>query len=208
MKKCMVLWLGLVVATLSQAAEERTFLLATAGDVDSAFVQKIHAYMEANSGAVVTLANAIPLDPGQSLEAIGRAAAKTLGKNDHSIIVLARPTTSQPQGVCLPPQHFAVLNLVRLGEKVDEAKLERRTGQEALRVMSMLLDMAPCPFPLCVLVGYEKTEDLDQMSGNFCPPCQTRFLRLAQEAGLRMVESAPDAGLPEEVLAVEPAAAE
>ncbi len=208
MKKLILLLVGLMVATLSQAAEERTFLLATAGDVDSAFVEKIHAYMELNSGAVVTMAPAIEVEPGQSLESIGRAAAKTLGKKDHSIIVLASADTQQPQGVCLPDLHFAVLNLARLGEKEDEAKLDRRTGQEALRVMSMLLDMAPCPFPLCVLVGYEKTEDLDQMSGNFCPPCQTRFIRLAQEAGLRMVEGAMEMGLPQEAPAAEPAAAE
>ncbi len=74
--------------------------------------------------------------------------------------------------------------------------------------MAMLLDMAPCPFPLCVLVGYEKTEDLDQMSGNFCPPCQTRFSRLAQEASLRLVEGAPEAPAAEEVPEAEPAAAE
>ena len=208
MKKMMLLLLGLMAASFSQAAEERTFLLATAGEVDATLVEHTRAYMEVNSGAAVTRAPAIPVEPGQSLESIGRAAAKTLGKKDHSIIVLASADTQQPQGVCLPDLHFAVLNLARLGEKVDEAKLERRVGQEALRVMSMLLDMAPCPFPLCVLVGYEKTEDLDQMSGNFCPPCQTRFNRLAQEAGLRLVEGAPEDGAAEEAPAAEPAAAE
>ena len=208
MKKMLWLWLGLMAASFSQAAEERTFLLATAGEVDAALVEHTRAYMELNSGAAVTLAPAIPVEPGQSLESIGRAAAKTLGKNDHSIIVLAAADTGQPQGVCLPQLRFAVLNLARLGEKVDEARLERRTGQEALRVMSMLLDMAPCPFPLCVLVGYEKTEDLDQMSGNFCPPCQTRFLRLAQEAGIRLVEGAPEAAAAEEAPEAEPAVAE
>ena len=208
MKKMLWLWLGLMAASFSQAAEERTFLLATAGEVDAALVEHTRAYMELNSGAAVTLAPAIPVEPGQSLESIGRAAAKTLGKNDHSIIVLAAADTGQPQGVCLPQLRFAVLNLARLGEKVDEARLERRTGQEALRVMSMLLDMAPCPFPLCVLVGYEKTEDLDQMSGNFCPPCQTRFIRLAQEAGIRLVEGAPEAAAAEEAPEAEPAVAE
>ena len=208
MKKMLWLWLGLMAASFSQAAEERTFLLATAGEGDAALVEHTRAYMELNSGAAVTLAPAIPVEPGQSLESIGRAAAKTLGKNDHSIIVLAAADTGQPQGVCLPQLRFAVLNLARLGEKVDEARLERRTGQEALRVMSMLLDMAPCPFPLCVLVGYEKTEDLDQMSGNFCPPCQTRFLRLAQEAGIRLVEGAPEAAAAEEAPEAEPAVAE
>jgi hypothetical protein len=64
-------------------------------------------------------------------------------------------------------------------------------------VMSMLLDMSPCPFPLCVLTGFEKTEDLDRMSGNYCPPCMDRFTRLARAARLQPVEKAPAAGLAE-----------
>ena len=118
--------------------------------------------------------------PGQSLEAIGRTAAATLGESDHSIIVLVRPTDEQPQGVCLPDVRFGALNLARLEAGVDAAQLERRIKQEGLRVMAMLLGMAPCPFPLCVLVGYEKTEDLERLSGSYCPPCQARFVRLAE----------------------------
>lgn len=81
--------------------------------------------------------------------------------------------------------------------------------QEGLRVMTMLLDMAPCPFPLCVLVGYEKTGDLDQMSGSYCPPCLERFERVARDAGLRMVEKPiPEpASEPEAAPAAEPAPA-
>ena len=122
-----------------------------------------------------------------TLEAIGRAAAKTLTAGDYAIIVLARPDTPQPQGVCLPDVRFAALNLARLEAAGDPAKLERRIGQEGLRVLAMLLDMSMCPFPLCVLTGYEKTEDLDQMSGSYCPPCMERFDRVAREAGIRMV---------------------
>jgi hypothetical protein len=188
MKKTILLLLGLATATISAAAQDRTFVLATAGDVDAAFAERIRAYMEENSTAIVRLAPAVPLEPGQNLEAVGRAAVRTLGATDHSVIVLARSTPGQPQGVCLPEDRFAVLNLARLEAGTDAAHLERRTGQEGLRVMSMLLGMAPCPFPLCVLVGYEKTEDLDRMSGNFCPPCRERFIRVAREAGLRLVD--------------------
>jgi hypothetical protein len=200
MKKCMLLWWGLVAATLSQAEENRVFVLSSAGDVDSALVDRVRVYLEENSGAAVQLAPAIPMEPGQSLEAIGRTAAKTLNEKDPGIIVLVRPTDEQPQGVCLPEFHFAALNVARLEVGADEAMLVRRAGQEGLRVMSMLLGMAPCPFPLCVLVGYEKLEDLDHMSGNFCPPCQERFSRLAGEAGIRLIPA--DAEAP-----AEPAAA-
>ena len=192
MKKCIWLLLGLVAAAAVQAAEDRAFSLASAGEVDAALVERVRAYLERNTGAAVQFASVLPMEPGQSLEALGRAAAgKLLGEADPGVIVLARPTSPQPQGVCLPHERFAVLNLARLEEGVDAAKLERRAGQEGLRVMSMLLDLSPCPFPLCVLVGYEKTEDLDQMSGNFCPPCQDRFTRRAREAGVRLIPPAP-----------------
>jgi hypothetical protein len=202
MKKCMLLFLGLVVATLSQAVEDRSFVLAPAGEVDSALVERVRVFLEDNSGAVVRLAPAIPMQRDQSLEAIGRAAAATLGETDFSIIVLARPVGEQPQGVCLPDDRFAVLNLAKLEIGVDAAKLERRTKQEGLRVMSMLLGMAPCPFPLCVLVGYEKVPDLDQMSSNYCPPCQDRFTRLARESGILLIDKTEEAEVP-----AEPAAA-
>lgn len=196
-----LIWMlaGLLVATGAGAAE-KTFVLATAGEVDAGIAGRVRDYLEQYSGTAVRLASPVTIQSGESLEATGRAAAKTLGENDHSIIVLARPDTAQPQGVCLPPERFGILNLNRLAENDPDGKFERRVGQDALRVMSMLLDMSPCPFPLCLLVGYEKTEDLDQMSGNFCPPCKDRFLRLAREAGIRILEKdpvAPEAPAPE-----------
>ena len=208
MKKCVWLMLGLAAATLSWAAGDREYSLAPAGDVDSAFVERVRVYMEKNAGAVVRLAPALPIEPGLSLEAIGRAAAKKLGKADPGIIVLARAASDQPQGVCLPDERFAVLNLDRLEAGADDAHRDRRTGQEAVRAMSMLLGMSPCPFPLCLLVGYEKTEDLDHMSGNFCPPCQGRFSRMAREAGIHLLEDDLPVDDGEGVPAALPAAAE
>lgn len=188
MKKIILMGLALVAATAAQAAGDRVFALAPAGDVEAAFAESVRANMENNSGAAVRLAPAVPLEPGQTLEAIGRSAAQALAETDHSIIVLVRAGSDQPQGVCLPQERFAALNLDRLEAGADAAKLERRATQEGLRVMTMLLEMSPCPFPLCVLVGYEKTEDLDHMSGNFCPPCLDRFTRVARAAGLRLIE--------------------
>ncbi len=209
MKKIILMLLGLSAATLSPAAEDRVFALATAGEVDPALAERVRVRMEESSGAVVRMAPPVAMEPGQTLEAIGRAAAKTRAATDFGIIVLARSEPSQPQGVCLPHEHFAILNISRLEAGADAARLERRAMQEGLRVMTMLLDMAPCPFPLCVLVGYEKTGDLDQMSGSYCPPCLERFERVARDAGLRMVEKPiPEpASEPEAAPAAEPAPA-
>lgn len=191
MKKSILIGLVLAAAAAAAAAGERGFALATAGEVDPAWAETIRARLEATSGAAVRLAAPVALEEGQTLEAIGRAAAAALEPGDHSVIVLARAGTGQPQGVCLPHVRFAALNLSRLEAGADAAQLERRATQEGLRVMAMLLGMSPCPFPLCLLVGYDQLEDLDRMSGNYCPPCQDRFERIAREAGLRVADRDP-----------------
>lgn len=207
MNKFVWIAMGLLAAAVSQAAETRVFALASAGDVDAALVERVRANLEESSGAAVRLAAPVPLEAGQAMDAIGRAAVRTLADTDFAVIVLARPLDDRPQGVCLPKERFAVLNVAKLEAGADAAKLERRATQEGLRVMTMLLDMAPCPFPLCVLVGYEKVEDLDQMSGNFCPPCLDRFTRVAREAGLQLIEKSEPEAAPAEAPAAEPAPA-
>lgn len=204
MKKYLLIALGVMAAAVSQAAEERVFALASAGEVDAALVERVRANLEEASGAAVRLAPPIPLEAGQPMDVIGRAAAKTLTEGDFAILVLARPLDDRPQGVCLPDERFAVLNVAKLEAGADADHVERRATQESLRVMTMLLKMAPCPFPLCVLVGYEKVEDLDHMSGNFCPPCLDRFTREAGKAGLRLIEKAEPVAAPAEVPADEP----
>lgn len=207
MKKYVLIAMGLMAAAFAQAAEERVFALATAGEVDAALAERVRASVEEASGAAVRFAAPIPLEAGQAMDDIGRAAVQTLTDGDFAVIVLARPLDDRPQGVCLPKERFAVLNVAKLEVGADAAKLERRATQESLRVMTMLLDMAPCPFPLCVLVGYEKVEDLDRMSGNFCPPCLDRFTRVARDAGLKLIEKSEPDVVPAEVPAAEPAPA-
>jgi hypothetical protein len=185
MNKICLLLLVLAVAVVSFAEEPRVFSLATAGDVDVELAGRVRTYMEDQAGVAVRMVAPVVLQPGQSLETIGLAAAQALKASEVGIVVLARPDSEQPQGVCLPHEHFGVLNMARLGEDVNEDQLVRRAGQDGLRVMSMLLGMSPCPFPLCVLTGFEKTEDLDRMSGNYCPPCQDRFTRLARDAKIQ-----------------------
>ena len=207
MMKQLLFGLTLAAITASAAAQDRVFALVPAGEVDSALLARVQAYLEENSTVAVRLAPAVPSEPGQNLEQIGRIAAMSMESNDHGIIVLARSTLDQPQGVCLPDDRFGVLNLARLEVGADAARIERRAGQEGLRVMSMLLGMAPCPFPLCVLVGYDQLEDLDEMSGNFCPPCLDRFTRVARDAGLKLIEKSEPDVVPAEVPAAEPAPA-
>lgn len=187
------LWLALVLAAVPAvlAAGGRTFVMVPAGDVEPGLAESVRAYMQDNAEVVVRLAAPVPLVPGQDLEALGRAAAQTVTKADFAVIVLAQPVDDQPLDACNPQEHYAVINLARLASGPDDkSHLERRAGQMGLRLMARLLGMTPCPFPLCVLVGFDRVEELDGMSGNFCPPCRDRLLRLARKAGVALAGDA------------------
>ena len=188
MKKLLFV-LALAVAASATQAGTSFKLLSVGDDVDAAALRD---YMQEQGGVAVELGGAYaPADPAAALDAIGREAVATAGSDDatYAVILFGRFGTDRPQGVCLPAERFAILNLDRLESAGDPAKVGRRAGQEGLRVMSMLLDMPACPFPLCVLVGYQKTEDLDRMSGNFCPPCHEQFLKTAADKGLELLPS-------------------
>ena len=51
MKKYVLIAMGLLAAAVAQAAEERVFALASAGDVDAALVERVRANLEESSGA-------------------------------------------------------------------------------------------------------------------------------------------------------------
>ncbi len=185
---------AILFAAVAVAAQAGTSfkLLSVGDDVDAA---SLRDYMQEQGGVAVELGGAYaPADPAAALDAIGRAAvADTADEGTFGVILFGRFGTDRPQGVCLPAERFAILNLDRLESAGDPAKVGRRAGQEGLRVMAMLLDMPVCPFPLCVLVGYQKTEDLDRMSGNFCPPCHEQFRQIAADKGLTLLETPADA---------------
>lgn len=190
-----ILWLALILAAapLARADGARTFVLAPAGDVDAGLAENVRTYLENNAELTVRLAAPVPAAPGQDLDAIGRAAAKALAESDFAVIVLAQPADDQPLDVSNPQERYAVLNLARLAAGPDDkSNLDRRAGQMGLRLMARQLGMSPCPFPLCVLVGFDQVGDLDGMSGNFCPPCRDRFLRLARKAGVALAGAAAD----------------
>ena len=191
MKKMLALAVLLSVVTLARATDERVFALTAAGDVDAALVADVRTQLEQMSGAVVRAAEPLALAADLSMDEIGRAAAQTMQATDFGIIVLANVGADAPQGVCLPDEHFGVINVTKLAVNATAGQLTRRVMQNALRVESMLVGMSVCPSPLCTLTSYETAEDLDHMSGNYCPPCQDRFTRLAGELGLRLLTAEP-----------------
>ena len=200
------LWLALLLATapLARADGARTFVLASAGDVDAGLAENVRAYLENNTEVTVRLAEPLAAAPGQDLDTLGRAAVKTLAESDFAVIVLARPADDQPLDASNPQERYAVLNLARLASGPDDqSPLDRRAGQIGLRLMARQMGMTPCPFPLCVLVEFDQAADLDHMSGNFCPPCRDRFLRLARKASVALTGAAATEPAPLELPAPE-----
>ena len=84
------------------AASEQVVVLSPAGDVADDLVARVQAVMEENLGVVVRVGPAVAFEPGASLEAIGRAAAEQRAEDAFAVLVLARPDSEQPLGVCLP----------------------------------------------------------------------------------------------------------
>ena len=193
MRNLLVIGMLVGTVTLAGAADDQVFALAAAGEVDAALVADVRAQLEQMSGAAVRVAEPIALTAEMAMDEIGRAAVKTMQPTDFGIIVIAAAGADAPQGVCLPDEHFGVINVTKLAADATPEQTVRRVMQNALRVESMLVGMSVCPFPLCALTSYETAEDLDHMSGNFCPPCQDRFTRLAGELGLRLVKAEPAA---------------
>lgn len=192
MKKVILMLVGLVAAgQMAMGAEARVVALATSGDVDGELVARVAEYVRTHAQVTLRPTDPVVAEAGEDLNVIGRRAAGALKEDELGVLVLGQFGEDQPQGICLPPERFGILNLSRhAAGEVEMDRLARRAGQDSLRVMALLVGMSPCPFPLCVLAGFEKTEDLDRMSGNYCPPCQDRFARLAREAGLELTPTA------------------
>ena len=76
-------------AVVAQAAEDKTFVLTSIGGVDAALTERIRTHLEESSGVVVRPAPALAAEPGQTLEALGRAVGTGPGTSPR---LLARST--------------------------------------------------------------------------------------------------------------------
>lgn len=195
MKKLILLacmgWMVLPVWASDADVEDagKVMALTSVGVVSPQWVEHARTYLETYSGFKAAIRPSFESAEGP-LDRIARAAATNMLPRDVFMIVLANPSSpDMPHGVMVPEARTCVLNAAKLEAGGAADRVERRIGQETLRAAAYLIGMPPCPFPLCVLTPYEKAEDLDLMSGNFCPPCQDKFTAHATEQGLIPVES-------------------
>ncbi|MBQ9344985.1 MAG: hypothetical protein IJT88_07225 [Kiritimatiellae bacterium] len=138
----------------------------------------VKAYVEKNAKVGVELVSlpvdaTLPMDEAARAVAEQAAAAEGAEKAVATLVIVASDDARMVS--VRPAEGVAVLNVVRLGGKnLARELLDGRAGQEALRELAILLDVASCPFPLCVLRGYADPAELDEMSDNYCPPCFER----------------------------------
>lgn len=162
--------------------------LVAGQDVPAGLGEAVKAYVEKNARVGVELV-AAEMDGSEPLDVAGQKAVESAGGKEGAVatIVLAK-SEDKRQVACRPEDGFGVLNVLRLGgESLAAELMERRAGQESLRILAILMGQAPCPFPLCVLTGYSDPAELDEMSANYCPPCFEQIRKAAMEKGVHLL---------------------
>lgn len=158
--------------------------LIASPDLPDGLAESVRAYIEKNARLGVALLSS-PIDPALPLDQAGRDALARCGGTDGAIVTLLLvPSDDEHRGSCWPAEAFGVINVSRMGgARLDRSILEKRTSQESLRVIAILLGIEPCPFPLCVLTAFSDPAELDEMSDNYCPPCFDRIRYTAIQKG-------------------------
>lgn len=147
-----------------------TFLVVPGDGATPADAERVCAYIQEHTGLAAVMAD-------------------SADDVDGKWIVLER-VEGNPLGSVDAAAGRSVLN-VRWLEQDDAAaeQIERRIGQSTLRHIAVLLEVPPCVFPLCVLsVDCTGVHCLDEISGNYCPPCRERIFTVATGHGLKCQE--------------------
>jgi hypothetical protein len=213
MKRMTILWLSVLVATVTAAEElapvpaaEPAIALVAVGDVDPALAERVRAFAQENLALPVRLLAPREAAPTASLNEIGEAARAAMGAVDVCLVVLAAPLEDFPNhGILLPESKVAVVNVRALKpEDGDVERYGRRLEREAMMSIGLLLGLEPCPNPQCAMWLYSNDDELDAKGRNYCPPCLDRVQQFGREKGLTLVTNSPfaptvDEPTPEEV---------
>ena len=156
------------------------------GAVDEALAERARGFAEENLHMRVEMLPPQELE-GESLDDAGRAISGLVGGQYAGVVGLVAPTgTVGAHGVSLLEQRVVVINVNALApQDGDREKYGRRLERAVMRSCGMLMGLQACPNPQCALWSYSTVEQLDEMSRNFCPPCQEKFVEKMQEKNVR-----------------------
>ena len=197
MKRMVMTWLILgLLAPVWAIGEEDTAVvepvqkeglaMVRVGAVDEALAERARLFAEENLHMRVEMLPSQELK-GESLDDVGRAVSGLVDKKYAGLIVLVAPEgTIGAHGVSLLEERVVVVNVKALEpQDGDQEKYGRRLERAVMRSAGMLMGLQACPNPQCALWSYSTVEQLDEMSRNFCPPCQEKLSEMMKEKSVK-----------------------
>ena len=185
-------FVGMVFADDATAAK-KTIALVAVGQVDSNLVERVRAFVDANTAFHLKVLDAQSL-VGGGLQQEGEAVAKLLNEKNWAIVALVWPDEDIPHhAIRLQDHNVTVVNVRAMKtEGADDETFARRVERQAMKGIGMMLGMDVCPNPFCAMTQYNSLDELDRTGRNFCPPCGMKLQQKAKEIGVEMDTANPN----------------
>ena len=196
MKRMMMTWVVLSLlapvwtfgeeAAVVEPLQKEGMAMVRIGAVDEALAERARLFAEENLHMRIEMLAPQEFS-GESLDDAGRAVSGLVGKKYAGLVGLVAPAgTVGAHGVSLLEQRVVVINAKALEpQDGDQEKYGRRLERVVMRSCGMLMGLQSCPNPQCALWSYSTVEQLDEMSRNFCPPCQEKFVEIMKEKNVK-----------------------
>jgi hypothetical protein len=160
--------------------------LVNGAGVDSAMLERIRAYMQADLHVVVGHVSTVT---AASVPAALKSATTTHAPQ-FCRVIFWRGESEIKNGFQLMPDARVVLvdTTPLLADHPDGKKLEGRLERQAMRGTGLLLGLEYVAGPPCTLKRIGNLKELDALSSNFSPPAQGKFRQLIQLEGVEILD--------------------
>lgn len=166
-------------------------MLTRVGDLPDALMDRLKAWAEESLVIPVPLGESLNSESEQ-MEAVVPVAAHLLQADDLGVVVLhAKATLDQPNGIYRPEARVVVINVTDMSEGADEIKLATRLERQVIRGICVLMGMEWSPNPESAMAAYASLEELDRMGRNLDPPWLLKFQERARALGLPLDPDSP-----------------
>ena len=166
-------------------------MLTKVGDLPDTLMDRLKAWAEESLVIPVPLGESLNTESDQ-MEAVVPVAAQLLQADDLGVVVLnAKATLDQPNGIYRPEARVVVINVTDMREGADEATLAARLERQVIRGICVLMGLEWSPNPESAMAVYDSLEELDRMGRNLDPPWLLKFQERAREIGIPLDPDSP-----------------
>lgn len=177
-------------APVASNAANRVAIVAV-GEGTAKLAEHAHAWVAGNVAVGVDLLPPVT-KAGANLDAIAADAIKAAGKYARVIAIAMPPKDVTSHGMRTGDGHAAVINVRAMqADAPDATKLERRIERQAIRALSLMVDVPSCVNSQCALSAYQNLADLDATGRNLCPPCNSKVQGAADAAKIELNPDCP-----------------